>query len=116
MRGSENELAVNSRSMLQIMGAFASYVEVPETHLKDHRALPAFENVAQQDRYDAVRIHSGVEKPASAFTAVHYRDHWFWIDDTDFQTKRALVTVVYLFTLADTGTPERLPLVTIPAQ
>lgn len=116
VRGSENELAVNSRSMLQIMGAFASYVEVPETHLKAHRALPAFENVAQQDRYDAVRIHSGVEKPASAFTAVHYRDHWFWIDDADFQTKRALVTVVYLFTLADTGTPERLPLVTIPAQ
>jgi len=116
VRGTENELAVNSRSMVQIMGAFASYVEVPETHLKEHRALPAFENVAQQDRYDAVRIHSGVERPASAFTAVHYRDHWFWIDDTDFQTKRALVAVVYLFTLADTGTPERLPLVTIPAQ
>ena len=116
VRGVGNELAVNSRSMLQIMGAFASYLDVPETHLKDHRALPAFENVAQQDRHDAVRIHSGVEKPAGAFTAVHYRDHWFWIDDTDLQTKRALVAVVYLFTLADTGTPERLPLVTIPAQ
>ena len=33
MRGAENELAVNSRSMLQILQAFASYVEVPDRHL-----------------------------------------------------------------------------------
>jgi hypothetical protein len=116
VRGAENELAVNSRSMLQIMGAFASYLDVPETHLKEHRAVPAFENVTQQDRHDAVRIHSSAEKPAEAFTAVQHRGHWFWIDDSDLQTKRALIAVVYLFTLADTGTPERLPLVTIPAQ
>jgi hypothetical protein len=30
VRGAENELAVNSRSMLQIMSAFSSYVEIPE--------------------------------------------------------------------------------------
>ena len=39
VRGAESELAVNSRSMLQIMQAFASYVDVPEAHLKDHSAL-----------------------------------------------------------------------------
>jgi hypothetical protein len=116
VRGAENELAVNSRSMLQIMGAFASYLDVPETHLKEHRAVPAFENVAPENRNDAVRIHSGAEKPTDAFAAVQHRGHWFWIDDSDLQSKRALIAVVYFFTLADTGTPERLPLVTIPAQ
>jgi hypothetical protein len=116
VRGADNELAVNSRSMLQIMGAFASYLDVPETHLTEHRALPAFESVARQDRNDAVRIHSGLEKPADAFAAVRHRGHWFWIDDSDLQSKRALISVVYFFTLADTGAPERLPLVTIPAQ
>ena len=116
VRGADNELAVNSRSMLQIMGAFASYLDVPEAHLTEHRAVPAFENVARQDRQGVVRIHSGAEKPADAFAAVQHRGHWFWIDDGDLQTKRALIAVVYLFTLADTGTPERLPLVTIPAQ
>jgi hypothetical protein len=116
VRGAGNELAVNSRSMLQILGAFASYLDVPETHLKEHRAVPAFENVARQERRDAVRILSGAEKPADAFAAVQHRGHWFWIDDGDLQTKRALIAVVYLFTLADTGAPERLPLVTIPAQ
>ena len=39
VRGAENELAVNSRSMLQIMGAFASYLDVPEAHLKDNARI-----------------------------------------------------------------------------
>lgn len=116
VRGAENELAVNSRSMLQIMQAFASYLDVPAAHLKDHRALPAFENAAPESRFDRVRIHSGKDKPPDAFAAVHYREHWFWIDDADVQTKRALTAVMFFFTLAETGSPEKLPLITIPAQ
>jgi hypothetical protein len=114
--GAENELAVNSRSMLQIMAAFASYMDVPEAHRKDHSAVSAFENVPSESRQDRVRIHSGKDKPAAAFAAVHYRNHWFWIDDSDWQTKRALTAVMFFFTLAETGASEKLPLITIPAQ
>jgi len=117
VRGADNELAVNSRSMLQIMQAFASYLDVPEAHLKDHSALPAFKNSALEGRQEkVVRIHSGKEKPVNAYAAVRYRDHWFWIDEGDWQTKRALTAVMFFFTLAETGAPERLPLITIPAQ
>ena len=116
VRGAENELAVNSRSMLQIMGAFASYLDVPEAHLKDHSALPAFENAGPESRQNQVRIHSGKEKPANAFAAVHYHGFWFWIDDGDWQTKRALTAVMFFFTLAETGDSGKLPLITIPAQ
>jgi hypothetical protein len=116
MCGAENELAVNSRSMLQIMGAFASYLDVPEAHLKEHCAVPAFEDAAPATRRDGVRIHSAKEKPADAFAAVRYRGHWFWIEDGDWQTKRALTAVMFFFTLAETGGNEKLPLITIPAQ
>ena len=34
----------------------------------------------------------------------------------DRQTKRALTAVMFFFTLSDTGSPEKLPLITIPAQ
>jgi hypothetical protein len=47
---------------------------------------------------------------------VRYRGHWFWVDDDDAATKRAVSVVILLFSLADTGTGERLPLITIPAQ
>ncbi len=116
VRGAETELTVNSRSMLQIMQAFASYLNVPEAHLKDHSAVPAFESAVPDGRPDPVQIHSGKAKPANAFAAVRYRDHWFWIDDGDLRTKRALTAVMFFFTLADTGSAEKLPLITIPAQ
>jgi hypothetical protein len=116
VRGEEGELAVNTRSMLQIMGAFSSYLDVPEEHLKEHSALPSLEGVASDTRADVVRIRSGKDKPAHAFAAVHYRDHWFWVDDGDLRTKRALTAVMFFFTLAETGEPGKLPLVTIPAQ
>jgi hypothetical protein len=116
IRGAEGELAVNSRSMLQIMSAFSTYLDVPPEHLKDHSAMPAFENAPAESRQQKVRIHSGKSKPPNAYAQVHYRGHWYWIDDGDWQSKRALTAVMFFFTLAETGSPERLPLITIPAQ
>jgi hypothetical protein len=116
-RGTDTELAVNSRSMLQIMQAFASHVDVPEPHLKDRSAWPSFETLTEAEgtRQNVV-IYSGKEKPASAFAAVRYHDYWFWVENGDLRTKRALTVVMFFFTLADTGNPEKLPLITIPAQ
>ena len=116
MRGGDDELTVNSRSMLQIMSAFASYLEVPEEDLKAHRAVPAFEGGDDKNQRDDVKIYSGKDKPTNAFTAVRYRDHWFWIDDGDWKTKRALTAIMFFFTLAETGETGKLPLITIPAQ
>jgi hypothetical protein len=115
MRGAANELAVNSRSMLQILGAFASYVEVPEAHLKAGLAAPAFERESATQRTIG-RIRGGPAKPDNAYVAVQYQGQWFWVDGSDWQAKRALTAVMFFFTLADTGNAERLPLVTIPAQ
>jgi hypothetical protein len=115
MRGADDELAVNSRSMLQILQAFASYVDVPEQHVKDKLAAPAVSHATTDER-DVGRIRSGPTRPDVAFAAVQYRGQWFWVDDSDWRTKRALSAVMLFFTLADTGSPERLPLVTIPAQ
>ena len=111
--GARNELSVGSRSMLQIMSAFASYADVPEQDLKDGRALPSTTGASTNNQ---VRIASSTEKPTDAFAAVHYRDRWFWIDDRDWRTKRALTAVMFLFTMAGTGGGEQLPLITIPAQ
>jgi len=117
MRGAENELSVNSRSMLQIMAAISAFVDIPAAHLADHSATEAFASrPGEAPEQVPAHIHSGTEKPANAYAAVQYRDHWFWVDQSDWQTKRAMTAVMFFFTLADTGTPDRLPLITIPAQ
>jgi hypothetical protein len=115
-RGAAGELGVNSRSLIQIMGAFATYVDVPEPDLLHHSAVPAIGNDTAEGRAQPVRIYSGKDKPAAAYAAVHYRDYWFWIDDGDWKTKRALTAIMFFFTLGETGDNGNLPLITIPAQ
>jgi hypothetical protein len=115
MRGAGNELAVNSRSLLQILQAFASYVEVPEQDLRDKVAAPGLADAAAEQR-QVGRIRSGPTRPETAYVAVQYRGNWFWVEDSDGLTKRALTAVMFFFTLADTGSPDKLPLITIPAQ
>jgi hypothetical protein len=61
-------------------------------------------------------VFSGDSKPKNAFTAVHYRDRWFWIDDSDWKTKRALTATMFFFTLGENSGSGNLPVVTIPAQ
>ena len=116
VRGGEGELAVSSRSMLQVMAAFASYMDVPEAHLRDGSVVAAQAGSVPAERAEGVRIRSGAEKPADAFAAVRYRNHWYWIENGNLLAKRALTAVMYFFTLADTGDSGRLPLITIPAQ
>ena len=116
VRGGEGELAVNSRSMLQVMSAFASYIDVPEAHVRDGSVLAGQGGAVRPERAEGVQIRSGKDRPPDAFAAVKYRDHWFWIDNGNLLAKRALTAVMYFFTLADTGENGRLPLITIPAQ
>ena len=116
VRGATNELAVGSRSMVQVLGAFASYAEVPEEDLKNGHAPPSLSPANSLGKNDPVKIRCSKDKPADAFAAVRYRGHWFWIDDSDWRSKRALTAVMFLFTMAETGGGEKLPLITIPAQ
>jgi hypothetical protein len=117
MPGTPNELAVNSRSMLQIMSALASYIVVPSAHIEDRSTIPSFADAADAGGGGTpVRIHSGKDRPDEAFAAVRYRDYWYWVNQDDLLTKRALTAVMFFFTLADTGSTDNLPLITIPAQ
>jgi hypothetical protein len=88
---------------------------VPETHLASHRAGRGFDSLDSPQK-STVSIRSSREKPQDAYIAIQYRDHWFWIDDGDLQTKRAITAIMFFFTLSDSGSSDRLPLITIPAQ
>lgn len=116
VRGGLGELAVSSRSMLQVMAAFGSYLDVPEAHVRDGSVGATHAGPTSKDRQGGIRILSGETKPSDAFAAARYRDHWYWIENGDLLAKRALTAVMFFFTLADTGESGRLPLITIPAQ
>ena len=106
------EIAMLTRSMLQIMMELASQFSVPEHHLIEQRTVPSL--TGGSDDY-LIRITPSKEYPENAFTAVHYRDYWFYIDDRDLISKRTFAFLMILFSIMETGGTEGLPLVTIPA-
>jgi hypothetical protein len=114
--GAEGELAVGSRSMLQIMLAMSSYTEVPDADLKEGRAIGALVSANSGEKNEPVRIKCSRDKPADAFATVHYRNQWFWVDDRDWKSKRAFTAIMFLFTMAENSGDEKLPVITIPAQ
>jgi hypothetical protein len=113
----DREIAILSRSILEIIIDLASFIDVPDVHVEEKRV-----NQTQTEEAGPgvpstplVRIHSSREKPADAFVTVPYRDYWFWIDDRDLPSKRMFSFLMFLFTLVETGGKEGAPIVTIPA-
>src|SRR5262249_9724110 len=105
-------------SVMQILVDFASYIDVPASEVAGGRVFAA-ERSAEQLRMfpPLLRVRTGEAAPPDAYVAARYRDRWFWIDDGDTQSKRALSALQLLFSLTETGTPQgAAPVVTIPAR
>ena len=106
-----------TRSMMQQMATMASQVEVPPEDVTQGRAMPGWDTMAgNTNAVRLIQIKCSKTEPPDAFVTVEYRHHWFWIDDRDLKSKRVFSFMMMLFTLADTGEKENLPLITIPAQ
>ena len=113
----DTEIAILSRSMLEILLELSSYIDVPEAHVAEQRAGPtlAEDKDITADLQPLIRVQSDREEPDDAFVEVRYRDHWFWIDDRDFMSKRTFTFLMFLFTLAETGERQIAPVLTVPA-
>jgi hypothetical protein len=108
----DTEMAMLTRSMLQIMIELATQFNVPEEHLTEGRTVPSL--TGKDDDY-LIRINYSKEHPENGFVAIQYRDYWFYIDDRDLISKRTFTFMMILFSLMETGGTEGLPIVTIPA-
>jgi hypothetical protein len=112
----DKEIAILSRSILEILVDLSSFIMVPQAHVTERRVGPTMEPEVGPSGplRPLIRIGSSPERPADAFAAVPYRDHWFWIDDRDIPSKRLFSFLFFIFTLTETGTKESPTVITIP--
>jgi hypothetical protein len=113
----DKELALLTRSMLEIIIDLASFIEVPAMHVEEKRVIPNMpeELVQGVPVPPLIRIHSSSERPGDAFIATPYRNHWFWIDDRDYRSKALFSFLMFIFSLTETGGKEGAPIITVPA-
>jgi hypothetical protein len=113
----DKEIALLTRSMLEIITDLSSYIDVPTANVEQKRTFPtpAPEIVNGVPLPGLIRIFSSPQKPDDAFAAVPYGQDWYWIDDKDFPSKRLFSFIMFLFTLTDTGDKQGAPVITVPA-
>jgi len=109
----DQEIAIITRSMIQIMTELASYVDVPEKDIAEGRVqAPSKETMSE---YPAlIRVRNTGERPEDAYVAVPYRSQWFWIDDRDLTSKRVFSFLMLFFSLTEKGDRQGAPIVTVP--
>ena len=78
--------------------------------------LPGLRQAGQAAGRPLVHIRSGRGEPAQAYAAVPYKGHWYWIDETDVDSKRIFTFLMILFSLAETGQAPAAPVVTVPSR
>jgi hypothetical protein len=109
-----DEIAMTTRSMLQIMLEVGELAQVPEADIAAGRAAPGASS-ARPEGASLLNILSGSAAPAEAHVAVPYKGRWFWISDNDFRSKAIFGEVMLLFSISDVGVRTAAPVVTVPA-
>lgn len=114
----DTEIAILTRSMLQIMTDIASYIDVPPADAEQGRVYVKSRSSEELAMAPAlIRIRQGETAPPDAFAATRYRERWFWIDDNDVRSKGVFSFLMFMFALTETGeTQSRAPVVTVPAR
>jgi hypothetical protein len=115
----DREIAIQSRSILQMMIDFASYIDVPDADVAQGRVFRQ-QRTEEMDRLFPPMLHvrQGQDPPPpdDAYVAVRYRNRWYWIDDRDRQSKQMLTFLLMSFSLTEGASTTTAPVVTIPAR
>ena len=110
---SDREIALQTRSIFEIMIELSARVQPPPEHLR--KGYVAASPMGDANTDVPFRVLSGTRRPSDAYTLVRYLDHWFWIAQNDEASKVDFVFLMLLFSLVEPREGQIAPIVTVPA-
>jgi len=90
-----DSIAIRTRSLLEVAVYLSHGVDVPEAH--DRAGIARPEADPAPDVSDLFRVKVSATRPEEPGIAVEYRDHWYFIPDSDHATKRTFTLMQALF-------------------
>ncbi|HEY1058548.1 MAG TPA: hypothetical protein VGE55_07450 [Limnobacter sp.] len=114
-----HSIAMQGRSVLAVFHGLGYAVEVPPGDTNKVVQLINSDGVEVDSRLltsQLLRVQSGDKEPDTAQVKVNVRGHWFWIDDTDLNSKLTLSLLRMLLFIKSVDRPSYAPVITIPAQ
>ena len=116
--GKSDEIAIVTRSMLQVMLELGILAQVPENDITGGRATPGAAGPPSPVAPAAgplLNIRSSASPPPKSYVAIPYKGRWFWIGEDDIRSKSLFTSVMLLFSISDVGVRSAPPVVTVPA-
>ena len=119
--GGVGVLDLETRSMLQTLYFVSHGVDVPGEHLKQGLAQRTHDKSGKLFDWSLItgglfKVHyqEGSERPARARVAIPYRGYWFYIDESDQDTKSTFSLLVELSRLELNTKASPGPMLTLP--
>ena len=106
----EETLSIQTRSVLQTLVAMSGFIEVPEEQ-KSH-AAPGFR--LDGNAVLPFRVYSDEERPDDSFAEIKYQGYWYWIENSDLNSKSVFSLMLFLTTLTNRASGDQGPVLTIP--
>jgi len=114
-------LDLETRSLLQVLFFVSHGIDVPNQHVLE-RKVPmtcnpdgtAFDWKQVMDGLFRVHCTKSKKRPENAYVAVRYDDHWYYIDQTDRDTKATFALLLEVSRLELQSSEANAPLLTIP--
>ncbi|MCB1117160.1 MAG: hypothetical protein KDK50_01115, partial [Chlamydiia bacterium] len=103
----QQQIGILPRSILGCMYYLSLSTQVPEEHLKCGAVMATKTSTGEIFDWNDVlnnimTIRSSTKYPSNAFTAIRYRDYWFYISNFDVQSKRTFSLLMQLYNLQQT--------------
>jgi hypothetical protein len=115
------QIDLETRSLLQGLFFVSHGVEVPPEHASRGLARVTLDDAGQpfdwrqvMAGFFAVRSQGGSERPAGAHVAIQYKGWWFYVDETDLETKATFTLLMELARLNLTDKGGIKPIFTLP--
>lgn len=94
-----NQIAILTRSFLGVLAHISGQIDVPDADIEAQRTLASIRYAGGEQR-PVVVVHTAQSKPSDAFATIRYRGQWFWVSDSDFDSKVAFSVVQILNAIA----------------
>jgi len=113
----EKEIAMLSRSIVQVLVDISSYIDVPAADVAQG-SVYALQRTPEHERLfvPLIAVRCGPLAPENPYVSVKYRNQWFWIEDRDLRSKQIFNFLMFMFSLTETGGGQAAPILTIPAR
>jgi len=110
-----DEISIQTRSLLATMLFLSKGVDVPSVDLTERHVYPvSTESANPQESIVPLHVRPSQTPPEEAFVAAEHRGNWFYVDNSDTQSKRMFTLLMFLFELQAPAGGGVAPLLTLP--